>query len=782
MRNLIVSLWPAVCFAAIGALPAWGQPQAGSGEEIYRTVCASCHGPNGEGTPDYPDPLMGRRSLENLVRYIDKNMPEGAPEKCVGEDARKVAEYIYQAFYSRDAQARRRQPKIELARLTVGQYRNALADLLGSAAGPGTRDEAESPTGGGGAFRPIPGKWDERRGLRAEYFNSGRRLRSDRRVLERVDRTVRFTFGAASPADRVSGEEYAIRWSGGVFAPETGEYEFTVETENGVRLWVNASDPPLIDAWVRSGTDLRHRETIFLLGGRVYPIRLEFFKSKQEKSASVSLKWKRPHRAEEVIPESHLSPAGFPEVFVVRAPFPPDDRSMGYERSTSVSKAWEEATTEGALEAAAYVLSRLPALTGVSPQAPDARGRLREWARRFVERAFRRPLSEEDRQTFVDRFFEGNADVEGAVKRVVLLALKSPRFLYHDLDPAQADAYDIAGRISFGLWDSIPDAPLLEAARKGTLSAPEEVARQIERMLPDPRTRAKMRAFYHQWLRLDRLHDLGKDPRRYPEFTPEVIADLRTSLDLFLDELTWGETPDFRQLLQADYVYLNGRLAAFYGVDLPADSPFQKVTLPKERQAGILTHPLLMAGFAYQDTSSPIHRGLFVAKSLLGKRLRPPQEAVTPLSAELHPNLTTRERVALQTRPENCQSCHRIINPLGFALEHYDAVGRFRSQENGRPIDASGEYADAEGGPARFNGARELAEFLAKSEETHVAFVEHLFHFFIRQPIRAHGADRLEALRKEFAASGFDLRKLVGRVVATSALNGSRTTVKGKTP
>jgi cytochrome c553 len=760
MESIASTLAAAIVAAALG--PAAASLQERTGEQIYRTLCVSCHGPEGEGTPDYPDPLTGRRSLENLVRYIDKNMPEGAPEKCVGEDARKVAEYIYGAFYSREAQARRRQPKIELARLTVGQYRNALADLL--------------------ALPTSSGPWDERRGLRAEYFNSGRRLRDDRRVLDRVDRTVRFSFGSSSPADRVSGEEYAIRWSGGLFAPDTGEYEFVVETDNGVRLWVNASDPPLIDAWVRSGTDLRHKETIFLLGGRVYPIRLEFFKSKQDKTASVTLKWKRPHRVEEVIPERHLSPARFAEVFVVRAPFPPDDRSMGYERSTSISKAWEEATTEGALEAASYVLSRLPALSGVSSESPEARGRLREWARRFVERAFRRPLSDEDRQAFVDRFFEGNADPEAAVKRVVLLALKSPRFLYQDLDPAQSDAYDVASRIAFGLWDSLPDAPLLDAARKGALSSPEEVQRQIDRMLPDPRTRAKVRAFFHQWMKLDRLHDLGKDPKRYPDFTPEIISDLRTSLDLFVEEIVWGETPDFRQLLLADYAYMNGRLAAFYGASLPAESPFQKVTLPKERYAGIVTHPLLMAGFAYQDTSSPIHRGLFVAKSLLGKRLRPPQEAVTPLSAELHPNLTTRERVALQTRPENCQSCHRVINPLGFALEHYDAVGRFRTEENGRPIDASGGYADGDGGAVTFRGGRELAEFLAKCEETHAAFVEHLFHFFIRQPIRAHGVDRLETLRKEFAASGFDLRKLVGRVVATSALHGNRTTAKGKTP
>ncbi|MFN3485936.1 MAG: c-type cytochrome, partial [Planctomycetota bacterium] len=244
MKRFPLAAGPAVLAALLGASAAWSQ-QSRTGEEIYKTLCASCHGPEGEGTPDHPDPLVGRRGLDALVRYIDKNMPEAAPEKCVGEDARKVAEYIYHAFYSRDAQARRRQPKIELARLTVGQYRNALADLLGAAAVPKARDEGESPTGAGSGFSPGPlGTWDDRRGLRAEYFNSGRRLRNDRRVLERVDRTVRFTFGAAAPADRMSAEEYAVRWSGGVFVPDTGENEFVGETENGVRRWVNAADPP----------------------------------------------------------------------------------------------------------------------------------------------------------------------------------------------------------------------------------------------------------------------------------------------------------------------------------------------------------------------------------------------------------------------------------------------------------------------------------------------------------------------------------------------------------
>ena len=149
--------------------------------------------------------------------------------------------------------------------------------------------------------------------------------------------------------------------------------------------------------------------------------------------------------------------------------------------------------------------------------------------------------------------------------------------------------------------------------------------------------------------------------------------------------------------MRADYVYLNGRLAPLYGAKLPADAPFQKVSLEQEERAGLLTHPYLMASFAYTATSSPIHRGVFIARSVLGRVLRPPPEAVAPLAPDLHPDLTTRQRVAIQTQPESCRSCHGMINPLGFTLEHFDALGRYRKEEKGKPIDATGSYETRSG-------------------------------------------------------------------------------------
>lgn len=739
--------------------------EAPTGERIYRERCASCHGPTGEGTDDYKKPLSGDKSPSQLSRLIAKTMPEDDPGTCVGEEADAVAAYIHDAFYSATARARVAPARIELSRLTVRQSRNAVTDLLAG-------------------FREEVGEGDER-GLRGQYFKS-HRMGDKERVIDRLDPQVAFDFGEDAPApEGFEPARFSIRWEGSVLAPETGEYEFVVRTEHAARLWVNDKKVPRIDAWVKSGNDTEYRTSVTLLGGRAYPLRLEFSKAKQgvddskkgEKppgvKASIALLWKLPHRVEEPIPSRALSPRSPSELFVSTAPFPPDDRSVGYERGASVSPEWDRATTDAAIEAAGYVGAHLNELAGTADDAPDREAKLREFCRRFAERASRRPLTSEQAEFFVDRRFHQAPDLVTAVKRSVLLALKSPRFLYREAGGGHPDPYDVASRISFALWDSLPDAALLEAAASGRLADREQVARQAERMVADPRAQAKLRGFFLQWLRVEQVPDVSKDPGLYPDFTPEVASDLRTSLELSLDEIARGDAPDYRQVLSADSVFLNGRLAKFYGADLPADAPFQKVPLDPGSRAGLASHPYLLATFAYTATSSPIHRGVFLSRSLLGRSLKPPPEAVAPLAPDLHPDLSTRDRVALQTSPASCQTCHNMINPLGFALEHFDAVGRYRSVEKGKPVVATGGYQPREGESATFDGAKELAAFLAGSDEAHGAFVEQLFHHLVKQPIRAFGPNTLPDLKASFAAHDFHIRKLMVDIVAASALAAS---------
>jgi hypothetical protein len=194
---------------------------------------------------------------------------------------------------------------------------------------------------------------------------------------------------------------------------------------------------------------------------------------------------------------------------------------------------------------------------------------------------------------------------------------------------------------------------------------------------------------------------------------------------------------------------LNGRLGAIYGVELPKDAPFEEVRCQPGQRLGLVTHPYLLACFAYANSSSPIHRGVFVSRNLLGRSLRQPPEAVAPLPVELHADMTTRERVSLQTKPDACQSCHSMINPLGFSLEEFDAIGRYREVEKNRPVDAAGSYTTQSGDVVQFDGASDLAEFLAHSEESQAAFVRQLFQYIVKQPIRAYGPDCWEQLQRQ---------------------------------
>lgn len=747
----------ACCLIALGAIARLDLSAAEPrGAIVYREKCASCHGDQGQGvSAEHPHALLGDKSVRELAQYIDKSMPKGSPEDCSTEEAAAVAEYIHHKFYSPLAQARNKPARIELSRLTVRQYQESVADLIGS-------------------FR-WTGKWGDERGLKGTYAKSRKVWDKKDRAFERVDSVIQFDFGDSSPDPKqIEPKEFSMRWEGSVLAPETGDYEFLVRTDNAVKLWINEAEVPLIDAWVRSGSDTDFRGRIRLLGGRAYPLRMEYLKSRESK-ASISLMWQPPHGVLDVVPSRCLSTQSSSDTFVVTTPFPPDDRSIGYERGTSISKEWDAAATAAAIETADYVLVHLRELAGVKREMSDVekQAKHREFCGTFAERAFRRPLTDEQKTLYVDRHFTDGVDPVIAVKRSLLLTLMSPRFLYRDLG-STGDGYDRAARLSFALWDSIPDRSLLDAAAKNDLNSAGDLRWRAEQMPGDLRTQAKLREFLRQWLRLDHLRDIAKDPSQYPNFDAAIIADLRTSLELSLDDAINGG--DFRRLFLDDTVYLNSRLAEFYGADLPADatSPsgaaFQKASLDPDVRAGVLSHPYLLAGFAYTSTSSPIHRGVFIARNVLGRSLRMPPVAVAPLAPDLHAGLTTRERVILQTEAEACQTCHNMINPLGFTLEHFDAVGRYRQEDQGKPIDATGTYLTRTGEERKFAGLRDLATFLAASDETHAAFVEQLFHYTVKQPIRAYGPDVLSDLTRKFAEQNYDIRKLLVEISLVAAL------------
>ena len=719
------------------------------GAKIFTEQCVACHGLAGEGTADnYPEPLFGDKPTIDLAEVIAATMPDGEPQSCTGDDAAAVAEWMQAAFYSPEAQARINPPRTRLSRLTVPQYRNCVADLVQS-------------------FTSFS-QPDDRRGLTARYYKS-RRFGDKDKVIERLDSVINFDFADGTPdTEKIpKAEEFSIRWEGSLVVNETGWYDFALKTENGGRLFVNDPNTALIDAWVKSGYDTEYRDSLYLLAGRIYPLRLEWFTFK-EKTASIGLWWKPPHGIDQPIPARHLSPQTSTQVLVVDTPFPPDDRSDGYVRGTSVSREWDDATTFAAVDTVDQLWPMLRRIVR-GKESEDREARLKEFCATFAYRAFRRPLAEHEQNVYVDAQFEAAATTEDAVRRSLLAVLKSPRFLYREIS-GENDLFTKASRLSFALVDSLPDRDLLQAAEKGWLDNDKGLRDQAWRLVNSYRGRIQLHNFLRVWLNLERLEDIGKDAEVFPDFTAEFAADLRASLELLLAEAVSADDGGFRTLLTSDETWINDRMAAFYNVDQQADAgAFRKVTFEPERRAGIVSHPFLLSGLAYQKTSSPIHRGVFLSRGILGRALKPPPDSVAPLAPDLAPDLTTRERVGQQTSPEMCAGCHKMINSLGFALEEFDAVGRYRKTEKDKQIDVAGYYRLRTGETAEFHGADELAGFLLQSQETHRSFTRQLFHHMVQQPILAYGPQSIDELAKFFADHQLNMKHLMVEIACHSA-------------
>jgi hypothetical protein len=673
--------------------------------------------------------------------------------------------------------------------------------------------------------------------------------KADELAFERVDTRMEFDFGEVAPAEGMPVDQFAIIWDGALTARETGEYQFRITTPNGARLYLNhdparglrklrddsaaAGQSALIDAWVSSKKLREASARVELLGGRVYPLRLEFFKY-MEPTASIKFEWKPPRGTWSVLDQHALTTADASRTFVVSTPFPADDRSLGYERGSSVSHEWQVAAADAAVLAADEVVNRLPLLSGDPGEARDegdAQGteeaaaadaarqqRLQDFVVRFAEVAFRHPLPPDQAARLRELPFAGETSPEAAVRRAIVWILCSPDFVYADLTPPDQppDAHAIAARLALVLWDSVPDQELFAAADAGQLQSPQQVEGQARRMLQDARARHKLRGFFQHWLEIED-RDLSKDEQLFPEFDERVIADLRQSLELFLQRVVWSESSDYRQLLSADYLLLNQRLLDMYAsldpelsidaaeppadvavstaaepavveATAPAPAPpaatqpatlasaeeFRRAVVPTQERAGVLTHPYLLSAFAYHDNTSPIHRGVFLTRNIVGRALKPPPVAVAFKNEEFAKDLTMREKVTQLTRDSNCMACHSLINPLGFALEHYDAVGRWRTTEDDKPLDTKSEYTTESGETIEVESARDIATLALSSESAHRAFIIQLFQHLTKQVPGAYGPTVIEQMRAEFAADNFHIQNLMVRIAIQAAMHGQR--------
>lgn len=719
------------------------------GLAIYKEHCANCHGDQGQGVAkEYDEALVGKRSIESLAKLIHKTMPEDEDELVVDEDAHAVAAYIHGAFYSPEAQAKLKPVRKDLLRLTQHQHRRAITDIVQS-------------------FRNRAWQGDKH-GLRGNYFNKEKMNDRKHALKARIDATINFDAQADHGIEGLNLNAHSAYWTGSILPPETGTYHFRVNTPNGVRIYINEPDhekDAFIDEWVSSGNKMRSAEaSIHLLGGHGVPIFIEFVSFKEKKS-SLSIDWKPPHGTWEPLPSRVLYADGAQEATLIASPFPADDASMGYERGSSISKAWSEAVANSAIEATAKIYDDLDQLARTKPGAKDRWDKIKKFCHQFTERAFGRPPTQAQHQLYVDApFQEAGHDCDTAAKRSLMLTLTSPYFLYPSLnrnEKGEADQFTNAAHMALAVWDSIPDKHLTQLVKKGKLKTDQDIQNELWRMLGDPRAKTKMKRFFHHWLSLAEKEDLGKDPQTFPGFDKQLIADLRSSLDLFIDSTVWSEQSDYRKLFTTQEVYLNPRLAKFYGSSAPSRNEFEPLLTPDRKRAGLFTHPYVLAAFSYHKQTSPIHRGVYLSRNILGRFLKPPPNAIEFKDADFDPSLTMREKVTELTKDEACMSCHAIINPVGFSLEYYDAVGRFRTKDNNKPINSESDYETPDAEKIRIKGPDDLARLAVESAEAHRAFLKHLFHHLIQQPTNAYGFGKMDELHDVFKNTNFHIRNII---------------------
>jgi cytochrome c5 len=393
----------------------------------------------------------------------------------------------------------------------------------------------------------------------------------------------------------------------------------------------------------------------------------------------------------------------------------------------------------------------------------------------LMRRAYRRPVSKSDVEGPLARYREGRAegDFDAGIGRALSAVLINPEFLFRveadSKNAAAGAAYritdlELASRLSFFLWSSIPDDELLDAAIRGRLSRPEELEKQTRRMLADSRSLNLATNFAGQWLRLRNLDAFVPSTKAFPEFDDNVREGFRQETELFVDSIV-REDRSVLDLIRADYTFLNERLAKHYGIPNIHGSHFRRVALsPESRRGGLLRHGSVLSVTSYATRTSPIIRGVYVLDNLFGAPPPPPLPNVPALDeGTVSASLPMRERLAAHRKNAVCASCHRTIDPVGFALENFNAVGQWRSYEGeGDPIDASGALP----GSGEFNGVSGLEDALLSRPEMFAgALTEKLLTFGLGRGIEYYDAPAVRKIVRDAAKDRYRLSSIVLGIV-----------------
>ena len=409
----------------------------------------------------------------------------------------------------------------------------------------------------------------------------------------------------------------------------------------------------------------------------------------------------------------------------------------------------------------------------------DEREAARKVARILAREAYRRPPSDAEVEILLRVFDLARANkltYPTALRLMLKGVLVSPQFLF--ITPAMEaeagrsivplDDYQLASRLSYLLWATMPDAELSALADRGKLHEPAVLKAQVKRLLEDPRSRALFDGFGAQWLGLGNLESKTFDPAKFPQMTGAMRTAMYDEARLFFDSIV-RENRSVVSLVDCDYTFLNGTLAALYGLDKKVVGPkWRKVKLTDANRGGILGMPGILAVTSFPNRTSPVKRGVWVLEQVLGEQVPPPPPNVPALEKQEQKsveNLTLRQRTELHRKDATCANCHKVLDPIGFGLENFDAIGQWRDHDDaGGPIDAAGELP----GGKHFTSPKELKAIIAaRTGDLSRNVTEKLLAYALCRQLEGYDEIVVDNLMENIAKDGYRMQTLITEIVTS---------------
>ena len=715
MRRSVIAILSVVGFGVVGGgyfLHAWRRAPDRQWA-VFGKYCVDCHNRD-DFTADIAFDKMSKDSVtkeprifEAVVRKLRGNMmpPPGRPQPP-GETRASLVSWLETSLDA--AAAKAPDPgRVALHRLNRTEYANAIDDLFGlevdAAALLPKDDESDGFDNAASVLKVSPSF--------LEQYLAAARVVADLAVGDpaaKIDSRVYYAAPNANQNFHVEGLPLGTR--GGMrvehYFPADGEYEFDIGG--------------LARARYVEGLEYRHRLILTIDGVKVFeneiggPDDLAAVDLRQA-SAVAEINSRFEHIRRVVAAGPHVIGATFVERTIsesdaVLQPFVPGGGEVGIIEGEESPLKITRLQVDGPFDPSGVsdTPSRKRIFVCRPETAEDELPCARKILGRVVRQAFRRPVSDADLAVPL-KFFENgraNGNFETGIRSALTIVLASPEFLYR-IEPVPEDMAPgavyrvsdiaLASRLSFFLWSRLPDEELLSVAEQGRLSAPEVLRGEVERMLADPRAESLVTNFAAQWLDVRDVPSITPDPVLFPGFNPDLAQAFVKELNSFLSSVLL-EDHSVLDLLDADYSFLNERLALHYGIGSVRGDAFRRVKLEDENRWGLFGKGAILMVTSYPNRTAPVLRGAWVLESITGTPPASPPANVPafPENQEGEEPHTVRERLEKHRANPTCKGCHGIMDPLGFALENFDAVGAWRTkdQETGTPIDSSGRLAD----------------------------------------------------------------------------------------